>query len=177
MRPRFKRLVSAAYYGPKPQELSPPTTITVGAGSNEIVKMYVQNCKMMNQYADYTEQLENKYADLYLAHSEMKKQFGMMRDFFKHPSDYQFKRCEIMLENRIPVEKVTKPEGLMANRPEDKRRFKTFKEAIKGQYYYIAYLKAVLHNHRVDYKKKQQFNSMEYADMDAFIEQIVNEKD
>ena len=45
------------------------------------------------------------------------------------------------------------------------------------QYYYIAYLKAMLHNNKIDYKKKNDFNSMEYAEMDAFIEQIVSEKD
>ena len=65
----------------------------------------------------------------------------------------------------------------MNNRPEEVRRFKTFKTAIKGQYYYIAYLKAMLHNNKIDYKKKNDFNSMEYAEMDAFIEQIVSEKD
>ena len=45
----------------------------------------------------------------------------------------------------------------MNNRPEEVRRFKTFKTAIKGQYYYIAYLKAMLHNNKIDYKKKNDF--------------------
>ena len=114
----------------------------------------MQNCKLMDQYADYTEKLETKYTDLYMAHAEMKKQFGMMRDYFKHPSFLQFKRCTNMLETLMPAERVTKPEGIMNNRPEEVRRFKTFKTAIKGQYYYIAYLKAMLHNNKIDYKKK-----------------------
>ena len=87
----------------------------------------------------------------------MKKQFGMMRDYFKHPSFLQFKRCTNMLETLMPAERVTKPEGIMNNRPEEVRRFKTFKTAIKGQYYYIAYLKAMLHNNKIDYKKKNDF--------------------
>lgn len=174
MRPRLKKLVASERY--TPPQIEPPAKITVGLGSNHLAKMYAQNCKMLDQYANYTHHLENKYLDLYESHMEMKKHFGMMRDFFKHPSDMQFKRCEIMLEHRINAEKVAKPESLM-NRPEEIKRFKTFKTAIKGQYYYIAYLKAVLHNNRIEYKKKQQFNSVEFADMDAFIEQIVNEKD
>ena len=157
MRQRFKKVAEAAYFGAKPKEVSPPS--------------------VMDQYADYTKRLETKYTDLYQAHAEMKKQFGMMRDYFKHPSFIQFKRCLNMLETLMPAERVTKPEGIMNNRPEEVRRFKTFKTAIKGQYYYIAYLKAMLQNNKIDYKKKNDFNSMEYAEMDVFIEQIVSEKD
>ena len=178
MRQRIKKVAEAAYIGPKPQEVSPPpATNPAWLRGNELARKYVQNSKLMDQYADYAKKLESKYTDLYLAHVEMKKQFGMMRDYFKHPSFLQFKRCAIMLESRIPVEMVTKPEGIMNNRPDEIRRFKTFKTAIKGQYYYIAYLKAMLHNNRIEYKKKSDFNSMEYAEMDTFIEQIVNEKD
>ena len=178
MRQRFKKVAEAVYFGPKPEPVAPlPATIPVSMQGNELAKKYVQNCKLMDQYADYTEKLETKYTDLYMAHAEMKKQFGMMRDYFKHPSFLQFKRCTNMLETLMPAERVTKPEGIMNNRPEEVRRFKTFKTAIKGQYYYIAYLKAMLHNNKIDYKKKNDFNSMEYAEMDALIEQIVSEKD
>ena len=174
MRPRLKKLVASERY--TPPQVNPPAKITVGAESPHLAKMYVQNCKMLDQYANYTHHLENKYLDLYESHMELKKQFGMMRDFFKHPSDMQFKRCEIMLEHRINAEKAGKL-GSPINNPVEIKRYKTFKTAIKGQYYYIAYLKAVLHNNRIEYKKKQQFNTIEFADLDAFIEQIVNEKD
>ena len=79
MRQRFKKVAEAAYFGAKPKEVSPPS--------------------VMDQYADYTKRLETKYTDLYQAHAEMKKQFGMMRDYFKHPSFIQFKRCLNMLDS------------------------------------------------------------------------------
>ena len=178
MRQRFKKVTEAVYFGPKPEPVTPlPAKVPVWVQGNELAKKYVQNSKLMDQYAEYAQKLETKYTDLYLAHTDLKKQFGMMRDYFKHPSFLQFKRCAIMLESKTPTERVTKPEGIMNNRPEEVRRLKTFKTAIKGQYYYIAYLKAMLHNNNIEYKKKNDFNSMEYADMDRFIEQIVNEKD
>jgi hypothetical protein len=70
-----------------------------------------------------------------------------------------------------------RPEAFANVRPEDYNRYKCYKSAIKGQYYYNEYLKAVLRNNNVDFKKKQSFNTLEFDNLDQLIEQIVNEKD
>ena len=51
-----------------------------------------------------------------------------------------------------------------------------YKTAIKGQFYYIHYLKTVLHLNRVRYKKKLSFNTLEFDNIDSLIDEAVNEK-
>ena len=101
MRQRFKKVAEAVYFGPKPEPVAPlPATIPVSMQGNELAKKYVQNCKLMDQYADYTEKLETKYTDLYMAHAEMKKairdderllqasQFYTIQALHKHAGDF-----------------------------------------------------------------------------------------
>ena len=176
MRPRFKIKVKAeSVFTVKPN--SPDVVAEGSDSSRQIINMYRQNCEMMDRYANYTQQLEESYSELYQAHLAMKKQFGVLKDYFKHPDDLRLKECEVMLERQKLIEKVVKPEHFFNARPEDNKRFKTYKSAIKGQYYYIAYLKAVLHNNGIEYKKKQSFNTLEFANLDELIESIVNEKE
>ena len=176
MRPRFKIKIKAenVWTG----RTNPPGIVAEGSDSSRhIINMYRQNCEMMDRYANYTQQLEESYSELYQAHLAMKKQFGVLKDYFKHPDNLRFKECEVMLEKQKLIEKIIKPEHFFNVRPEENKRFKSYKSAIKGQYYYIAYLKAVLHNNGIEYKKKQSFNTLEFADLDELIERVVNEKD
>jgi len=53
--------------------------------------------------------------------------------------------------------------------------YSDYKTAIRGQYYYIHYLKTVLHLNRVDYKKKLSFNTLEFDNIDKLIDEAVNE--
>lgn len=177
MRQRFKSKVQPVFYESALEKVGPPGTVPVVMDNSQIINMYRQNCKLMDRYSDYAHQLEEKYTELYLAHLEMKKQYGVMKDFFKHPNSAQLKECEIMLEKQKLIEKISKPKHIFNLSPEEDRLFKSYKSAIRGQYYYIAYLKAVLHNHNVEYKKKPSFNTVELTEIDDLIQKIISEKE
>lgn len=165
------------YIGSTSQKSVPPASYPVGTDNSKVMYMYRQNCMMMDRYASYARQLEEAYNDLYQTHLEMKRQFAELRDYFRHPDEVRFEACRTMLAKHKLVDKTVRPEAFANARPEDYNRYKCYKSVIKGLYYYNEYLKAVLRNNNVDFKKKQSFNTLEFDNLDQLIEQIVNEKD
>ena len=92
MRQRFKKVAEAVYFGPKPEPVAPlPATIPVSMQGNELAKKYVQNCKLMDQYADYTEKLETKYTEKAIRDDErlfQTSQFLTIQALHKHAGDF-----------------------------------------------------------------------------------------
>lgn len=177
MRHRFKNRLVSAPTEFTAKNVATPAHFPVGTDNSRVMYMYRQNCMMMDRYANYARQLEEAYNDLYQTHLEMKRQFAVLRDYFRHPDEARLEACRTMLTKHKIVDKTVRPESFAKDRPDDYNRYKYYKLAIKGQYYYIEYLKAVLRNNNVDFKKKQSFNTLQFDNLDQLIEQVVNEKD
>ena len=130
----------------------------------------------MEMLSDYTKSLEQAFQHLLQENQDLKKKNALIRDYMKHLNETGDKEFELKLENRQLKTALNRSNQLLKSAGiTSEGLYSDYKTAIRGQYYYIHYLKTVLHLNRVDYKKKLSFNTLEFDNIDNLIDEAINE--
>ena len=162
---------------PEPRRIAPLDEIPREVWLKRFIESYRRNCMQTEMLSDYTKSLEDAYRHLQEKYNDLKKQNALICDYMKHINETGAKEFELKLENRqLKTElnrcnQLIKDAGITGD-----GLYMDYKTAIKGQFYYIHYLKTVLHLNRVRYKKKLSFNTVEFDNIDSLIDEAVNEK-
>ena len=160
---------------PEPRKIVPPDEIPREVWLKRFIESYRRNCMQTEMLSDYTKSLEDAYRRLQREYDDLKKHNALISDYMTHLNETGAKEFELKLENRqLKTElnrcnKLIKDAGITGD-----GLYMDYKTAIRGQFYYIHYLKSLLHLHNVNYKKKLSFNTLEFDNIDELINEAVS---
>jgi hypothetical protein len=161
---------------PKMRKIVPQDEIPREVWLKRFIESYRRSNMQMEMLSDYTKSLEQAFQHLLQENHDLKKKNALIRDYMKHLNETGDKEFELKLENRQLKTALNRSNQLLKSAGiTSEGLYSDYKTAIRGQYYYIHYLKTVLHLNRVDYKKKQSFNTLEFDNIDKLIDEAVNE--
>ena len=161
----------------EPRKIIPPYEVPREVWLKHLIESYRRTSEQIEMLSDYTKSLEESFRQLLNENQELKKRYNFINEYMVHINESGASEFELRFENRQLKIKINKLEQFIKGFAPDKGRiYKDYKTAIRGQYYYIHYLKTVLHLNKVDYKKKLSFNTLEFDNIDDLINEVVNEK-
>lgn len=161
---------------PKEREVFPQREIPRERWLKRFIESYRRNCMQMEMLSDYTKSLEDAYRRLQQENQQLKKDSDRLRSYMMHINEAGAREFELKLENRqLKTELNRRNQLLNAAGVTASGLYSDYKTAIRGQYYYIHYLKTLLHLHNVFYKKKLSFNTLEFDNIDELINEAVND--
>lgn len=161
---------------PEPRKLIPPE-VPREVWLKRFIESYRRTNMQLEMLSDYTKSLEEAFHRLQNENHELKEECDFIKDYMYHINEDGARACELKIENRQLKSKLTKQAQFIKDfAPNGGSVYRDYKTAIRGQYYYIHYLKTVLHLNRVAYKKKLSFNTLECDNIDDLIKAVVNEK-
>lgn len=162
---------------PEPRMIIPPKEVPREVWLKRFIESYRRTSMQMEMLSDYTKSLESAYRHLQDENRNLRQQCDFIKDYMYHINDVGAHECELRIENRQLKSKLNKQSQLLERFTSNGGGiFKEYKTAIRGQFYYLHYLKTVLHLNHVVYKKKLSFNTLEFDNIDDLINEAVNEK-
>lgn len=177
MKLNFFRRLQPVCKPPEPRMIIPPHEVPREVWLKHFIESYRRTNMQMEMLSDYTKSLEDAFRRLQSENHELKKQRAFISDYMVHINESGARECELRIENRQLKSKLNKQNQFINGfAPNRGSVYKEYKTAIRGQYYYIHYLKTVLHLNHVTYKKKLSFNTLEFDNIDDLINEVVNEK-
>lgn len=162
---------------PEPRKIIPPYEVPREVWLKRLIESYRRTSMQIEMLSDYTKSLEEAFRKLLNENQELKKERDFINDYMVHINESGARECELRIENRQLKTKLNQQNQFIKGfAPNKGSVYKDYKTAIRGQYYYIHYLKTVLHLNKVVYKKKLSFNTLEFDNIDDLINEVVNEK-
>ena len=161
---------------PETRESFPQREIPRERWLKRFIESYRRNCSQLEMLTDYTKSLEDAFRQLLQENDELKADNDRLNTYVQVVNEPEFGEFELKLKNRqLKTElnrcnKLLKEAGITSS-----GLYADYKTAIRGQYYYIHYLKSLLHLHSVNYKKKLSFNTLEFDNIDDLINEAVND--
>ena len=160
-----------------PRKITPPFEVPREVWLKHFIQSYRRSSMQMEMLSDYTKNLEDAYHLLQQENQNLKDRYDFIHGYMKHINEAGARECELQIENRQLRTKLNKQTKYIKDFIANKQGlYKDYKTAIRGQYYYIHYLKKVLHLNHVDYKKKVSFNTLDFDNIDTLINEAVSEK-
>lgn len=133
---------------PKKQWTFPQSEVPRERWLKRFIESYRRNCVQMEKLSDYTKNLEAAYRHLQSENKKLKLENELLDDRIRLLNDACVTESDL---------------------------YYGYKTAIRGQYYYIHYLKTMLRLNNVNYKKKLSFNTVQSNIVDALINEAVND--
>ena len=161
---------------PKMRKIVPQDEIPREVWLKRFIESYRRNCSQLEMLTDYTKSLEAAYYQLQQENDELKADNVRLNTYVQVINEPEFGEFELKLKNRqLRTELKRRNKLLKAAGITSSGLYADYKTAIRGQYYYIHYLKNLLHLHSVNYKKKLSFNTLEFDNIDDLINEAVND--